>query len=574
MSSNDKLSEKWIKASIIGTIWAASEIVLGSFLHNLKVPFSGNLLTAIGLIILISVSYIWTEKGLFWRAGLICAIMKTLSPSAVIFGPMIAIFSEAVLLDISVRLFGKTMVGYILGAMLAMSWNLFHRIMNYIIFYGLNIVQLYTDLIKFAQKQLNIHFDIVWLPIIILLIVYCILGILSAIVGIKVGHKLLKQPAEYKSESFKNVSTVKQNSAKPEFNYSLIWLFANITLMIVSLVLLNYSWIYWSTTIVVIVTIWSFRYKRALRQLSKPKFWMFFVIITMITAFVFSRLQADAKSLEQAILIGIQMNFRAVIIIVGFSVLGTELYNPKVRNFFLKTSFKQLPLALELSFESLPSMIANIPDFKTIIKNPVSVIYQIISQVEFRLAEIKNKLSQKVFIISGAIGQGKTKQLQKIIETFKTKNIPVGGIYSPRIVENDITIGYDVVDIIGSNQENFLRISDDFSLNKIGRYSVLPKGLLLGKNAILSSKNTNSKVIIIDEVGNLEIGNQGWANCIDELIIASNSHILLSVRDNIVEQVIQKWNFKEYYVYKISESDYLTISDSIIEKIGIDNKSI
>jgi hypothetical protein len=45
------LSEKWIKASIMGTIWAASEIVLGSFLHNLKVPFSGNILTAIGLVI-------------------------------------------------------------------------------------------------------------------------------------------------------------------------------------------------------------------------------------------------------------------------------------------------------------------------------------------------------------------------------------------------------------------------------------------------------------------------------------------------------------------------------------------
>ncbi|HUW94010.1 MAG TPA: hypothetical protein VMV74_12660 [Bacteroidales bacterium] len=35
-----RLSEKWIKASIIGTIRAASEIVLGSFLHNLKVPFT------------------------------------------------------------------------------------------------------------------------------------------------------------------------------------------------------------------------------------------------------------------------------------------------------------------------------------------------------------------------------------------------------------------------------------------------------------------------------------------------------------------------------------------------------
>jgi len=128
---NEKLSEKWIKASIIGTIWAASEIVLGSFLHNLKIPFSGNILTAIGIIILISVSYTWTEKGLFWRSGLICAIMKTMSPSAVIFGPMIAILSEALLLEISVRFLGRTFAGYMLGAMMAMSWNLLQKIANY-----------------------------------------------------------------------------------------------------------------------------------------------------------------------------------------------------------------------------------------------------------------------------------------------------------------------------------------------------------------------------------------------------------------------------------------------------------
>ncbi len=131
-----RLSEKWIKASIIGTIWAASEIVLGSFLHNLKVPFSGNILTAIGIIILISISYIWTEKGLFWRSGLICALMKTMSPSAVIFGPMIAIFTEAALLELFVRLLGRTIAGYVIGSMLAMSWNLVQKILNYIIFYG------------------------------------------------------------------------------------------------------------------------------------------------------------------------------------------------------------------------------------------------------------------------------------------------------------------------------------------------------------------------------------------------------------------------------------------------------
>ena len=191
-----ELSEKWIKASIAGTIWAASEIVLGSFLHNLNVPFCGDILTAIGLIILISISYRWKEKGLFWRAGLICAIMKTMSPSAVIFGPMIAIFSESLLLEFFVRSFGRTIPGYILGSIAAMTWNLFQKIANYIIFYGAGIVEVYTNLLHMAQKQFHLHTDLVWLPIIILRVADLMFGLLAGIVGIKVGRRAIVEPAE------------------------------------------------------------------------------------------------------------------------------------------------------------------------------------------------------------------------------------------------------------------------------------------------------------------------------------------------------------------------------------------
>ncbi|MBK6284537.1 MAG: hypothetical protein IPF54_19595 [Draconibacterium sp.] len=142
------LNEKWIKAAILGTIWASSEIVLGSFLHNLRIPFSGNILTAIAIIILISANYKWQENGLFWRAGVICALLKTMSPSAVIFGPMIAIFTESVLLELSVRILGRSIPGYILGAVLAMSWNLFQKIFNFVIFTG-------TTLLKFIPILCN-----------------------------------------------------------------------------------------------------------------------------------------------------------------------------------------------------------------------------------------------------------------------------------------------------------------------------------------------------------------------------------------------------------------------------------
>jgi nucleoside-triphosphatase THEP1 len=562
------LSETWIKASITGTLWAASEIVLGSFLHNLRIPFSGNLLTAIGIIILISVSYTWKEKGLFWRAGVICALMKTLSPSAVIFGPMIAIFSEAFLLEASVRILGKGFAGYLLGGMLAMSWNLFQRIMNFIIFYGTNIVDLYADLLRLAQKQLGIRFDIVWLPILILLVAYCIFGIIAVLIGMKVGRKILEQEPVQTGLSPESEKAAPASSKTGNFSYSLTWLFTDILMMAGSLVLLNFlSWIYWAPAITAVTVIWAARYKRALRQLSKPGFWIFFVLITMATSFIFVRAEPGSNALAQGFLNGLQMNFRAVVIILGFSVLGTELYNPSVKNFFLKTSFKQLPLALELSFESLPSMISRIPEFKTVVRNPVSVFSGMICQAEARLSEIRKNDNAKIILLTGSAAEGKTTFLIKLVEMLKKKGIEPGGILSPRVMEGETTVGYDVINIATGEREKFLRRSETEDLEKIGRFSIFPQGLNAGREALNNLPAKNQRVIIIDEAGKLEIDDGGWAADISNLIKIPNCLILLSVRDKFADAVIQKWGLEVCYRVTLSGLDPNTITDLILQRL-------
>jgi nucleoside-triphosphatase THEP1 len=567
-----KLSEKWIKASITGTIWAASEIVLGSFLHNLKVPFSGNILTAIGLVILISISYTWTEKGLFWRAGLVCALMKTMSPSAVIFGPMIAIFTESFLLELSVRLLGSSVAGYAIGSMLAMSWNLVQKILNYIIFYGSDIIQVYSDLLKFAQKQLAIKTDIVWMPIIALLIVYAIFGLLAAIIGIKVGRKLLSQPLPDIQININKQSGNVAPITGQVFNYSIAWLCADIALIIFSFILLNMTtWIVWSLTISGIVIVWTLRYKRALRQLSKPKFWIFFVFITLLTAFVFTKAQPGENSLVKGLLTGVQMNFRAVVIIVGFSVLGTELYNPVVRKFFMNTTFKNLPLALELSAESLPLFVANIPDFKSLLRNPVSVFYQVISHADRKLTEINGNATGggKVFIVTGSIRGGKTTYTKELIDILQLNNIEVAGILSERVMEGTLTTGYNLVNIETGAKEDFLRQDEDTGEERIGRFRISEKGLAAGREILNSLLNHKQKFVIIDEVGMLELQDKGWAEDINNLLRKSSNHILITVRDIYIEEVKKKWDLAQPTIFNISESDHLVAGKAILKQINL-----
>ena len=104
----EKNRDIWLRAAVLGSLWGASEIVLGTFLHNLRIPFSSNLLTAIGIILMIAGHPLWPQRGLIWRAGIICAALKTLSPIHAIFGPMIAISAQAVLMQGAIFLGGRT----------------------------------------------------------------------------------------------------------------------------------------------------------------------------------------------------------------------------------------------------------------------------------------------------------------------------------------------------------------------------------------------------------------------------------------------------------------------------------
>ncbi|HNQ83976.1 MAG TPA: nucleoside-triphosphatase [Bacteroidales bacterium] len=565
MHKHPGISDKWIRASVIGTTWAASEIVLGSFLHNLRIPFSSNILAGIGIIALVSVSYKWQQKGLFWRAGLICALMKTMSPSAVIFGPMIAIFSQALMLEIFTRVLGRNFFGFAIGAMFATTWNLFQKIINFIIFYGFDIVDVYSGLLSYAQKQLNIRLDLVWSPVILLAIIYSSLGLVSAIIGMRIGRKLLSQePVAVKAGNNANLSFLKPKTQS--FPYSIGWLFLDMALIITAFILLNFgSWMVWGSGIIIITTIWVIRYKRALRQLARPTFWLYFVLITMGTAFVINRVQS--REFVEGLIIGIQMNFRAALVILGFSVLGTELYNPRIREFFLRTSFKQLPMALELSFDSLPIMISAFPDIKEIVKSPVSVIYRVISQIDFRLEEIRRKLQRKVFIISGPVGGGKTTQIRKIIEELWKKNIQVDGIYSPRVMEDGLTAGYDVVDVETGQREPFLRKAADSAHAAVGQYDIHPAGLELGLAALTRSHEKQCRLVVIDEVGRLEVNDRGWSEKL-ALLIGQAQVLVLTVRDTYSDEVIKKWGLKDYEVFTATGDLYVKITDKIAGLTG------
>ena len=137
--SSSKLNDLWLKAAALGSLWASNEIILGSFLHNIRLPLSGTIMSFFSVVFIVAFISRWPQKGLIVRAGIIAALMKSMAPSAIIIGPMIGIIMEAVILEAFFRLAkGKTHLMFI-GGGLAVAEVLFQKVGTLLISFGWDI---------------------------------------------------------------------------------------------------------------------------------------------------------------------------------------------------------------------------------------------------------------------------------------------------------------------------------------------------------------------------------------------------------------------------------------------------
>ena len=130
--------------------------------------------------------------------------------------------------------------------------------------------------------------------------------------------------------------------------------------------------------------------------LKKPGFWIFLILTTVGSAYLFTSISSGKNN---GWIIGLEMNLRAVVMILGFAVVGKELRNPVISKWLNGMGFKQLPYALELAFESLPAVISTMPGWKEVTKRPISSFSTYMHKAnELELHEKSNKNSKTIII--------------------------------------------------------------------------------------------------------------------------------------------------------------------------------
>ena len=149
-------------------------------------------------------------------------------------------------------------------------------------------------------------------------------------------------------------------------------------------------------------------------------------------------------------------------------------------------------------------------------------------------------------LVVGEPGSGKTSWCREYIDEHRKRGATVGGILCPAVEQQEQRVGSNALDLLTGQAVPFARLSRHGSLKggeRIGDYIISRDGISFACGAIQRATESRCGLIVIDEVGPLELSGKGLMPAV-ESALASAANLLIVVRSSLRE-ALQK-RFPEY----------------------------
>jgi molybdopterin-guanine dinucleotide biosynthesis protein A len=149
-------------------------------------------------------------------------------------------------------------------------------------------------------------------------------------------------------------------------------------------------------------------------------------------------------------------------------------------------------------------------------------------------------------LVLGEPGSGKTSWCRRYVDLFRKRGSSVGGVLSPSIDKQGHRLGSNALDLLTGEEVPFARLSKSKSFKageKVGDYIISRHGILFACAAIERALTNKCDLVVIDEVGPLELSGKGLMPAV-ESALASPVNALLVVRSSLEGAV--RTHFHQY----------------------------
>ena len=185
-------------------ILSIAEIGLGSFLHGLKLPLSGQILSLNQIFILCRASIHIRNKDAPGQISTTAALLKSLAPAGKKLTPMLAISLQGQLFSLGLVVFGNNILGRIIGAIASGLWAYIQPLCLYLILFGKDLIYMSEYFIRKLSKVIEVQPE----NLLIFLFSFIFLKLLLSILCVFLAHFL-------KTKSLEKIDnwTLKQSKA-------------------------------------------------------------------------------------------------------------------------------------------------------------------------------------------------------------------------------------------------------------------------------------------------------------------------------------------------------------------------
>jgi len=535
-SSAAKKNERWARAAAIGSLWAAVEIILGSFLHAMRIPFAGTTLTFFSVALLTAFAMHYRQKGLFWRAALVAALLRSVMPTTVIFGPFIGILTEGLLFELSIRLLGFRFAAFALAGILAMAAALLHKIIALLILYGSDLVglaqALYHNMLHTTGWNLPPDKLFGWLAVI-----YAVAGISAAALGWYLGRTAFGGGERI------SLNTVRQGGLKwnipAGFKFKPMSILLHLAVLSLLLALLEWGAWYVAAALLAVYEIFLvYRYRHGMRRLAKPYFWFQLAVIGLLAVWLWN-------GSGHGLLTGTKMILRALLLVSAFTAIAIELRNPLVHKILQDKGWGGLYGAMESAMQVLPAVVDELGKEKIKWIRPVKLLQKIL-RISDQVAEEINEhrtVGATIKWITGPSGSGKTTRLQALYQQLKQQSpsLQVAGFITPAHYHQGQPVEYTLH-----------CVHDGEKIPVASREAIFPDNIQVGRfflnrkvfeecQEVLIPLLDRIDVLFIDEAGPLELNGGGWDRLIRMALTKEHLTVYITARDKLLGKLQQHY---------------------------------
>jgi len=147
----------------------------------------------------------------------------------------------------------------------------------------------------------------------------------------------------------------------------------------------------------------------------------------------------------------------------------------------------------------------------------------------------------KIFILTGNQGSGKTTFIKNLLELIGD-SYTTGGILSFGTWENNKRSSFYLKDLMTGKSELLCDTNNSANSIPFRHFFFKPTGFNFGRLAIENALHTGTNILVVDEIGPLEMEGKGWASSVNKILHSSCKVIILTIRRSLVKDIIARWS--------------------------------